>query len=79
METATLCKYVFCIGIVKDEKKTTRFGSHLPGDYSLVAGRGCPSTWVSTHQGRCSAGDGGEVGSRILVRIVWKLKRLFQE
>ena len=35
-KTATRCKYVLCIGVVKDKKKTTRFDSHLPGDYSLV-------------------------------------------
>lgn len=26
----------------------------FPSNYSLVREMGCPSTWVSTHQGRCS-------------------------
>lgn len=44
-KTATLCKFVLCIGVVKDKKKTTKFDSHLG---RLQSGRG---KGMSKHEG----------------------------
>ena len=65
------------VDIVADKK--LRVSSRPPRDYSLVGDLGGTSLWVSGHQGRFSEHrNGGELGTRMPVRIVWGLKRLFQ-